>query len=340
MSPIKVGLLGYGMAGRVFHAPLIMTEPRMELVRIGSRTFADKKLPEGVTAGAIDAVIDDPEIDLIVIATPNDSHAPLARRALAAGKHVVVDKPFALSAEEAVSVIEAAREADRLLSVFQNRRWDGGFLTAQMALSKNRLGEVSYAALHFDRYSPVIKNRWREQAVPGSGVLYDLGPHLLDQILCLFGKPDAITATLAAQREGAIVDDFFHITCGFGARQVVAHASALMPDHGPRIALYGDRATLFQYGFDGQEGALKEGRAPDDPGWGETPGSTVIQVGPDGTETELEPRKGAYEAYYANVAAAILDGAPLEVTPDQALTVMQMLDAARLSAETGRRVTL
>lgn len=338
MTPVGVGLLGFGMAGRVFHAPLIQAEPGFQLRKVGSRSFSDKVLPDGVAGVTMEEVIADPQIELIVVATPNDSHAPLALRALEAGKHVAIDKPFALCANEAAEVIALAEKKRRLLSVFQNRRWDGGFLTAQRAMDEGHLGEVSYAAFHFDRFSPQIKDRWREREVPGAGLLYDLGPHLLDQIFCLFGAPDWISATTAKQRKGALVDDFFHVVCGFGPRRVVAHASSLMPDHGPRITLYGDKAALFQYGFDGQEQALKEGQAPGDPGWGETPDGRVVLKVPDGTESVLQPLKGSYENYYANIAAAIRDGTPLEVSPDQALTVMRMLDTARQSAKEGQRV--
>ncbi len=154
MAQIRVGLVGYGNAGRVFHAPLIAAEPRMALQQIGSRSFADKALPEGVTGAQIEDVIDAANIDLIIVATPNDSHASLAKDALRAGKHVVIDKPFALDAEEAQSVVELAVQVGKHAIVFQNRRWDGGFLTSRAALEDGLLGKISYGAFHFDRYSP------------------------------------------------------------------------------------------------------------------------------------------------------------------------------------------
>jgi scyllo-inositol 2-dehydrogenase (NADP+) len=340
MKKVKVGLLGYGNAGRVFHAPLIAAEPQLELYKIGSRDFSDKALPPGVTGAGIDEVIADPEVDLVVVATPNDSHAPLSEQALQAGKHVVVDKPFTLDGDAAARLVQLSETTGKMLSVFQNRRWDGGFLTARDVVERDLLGPISYGAFHFDRYSPVIKDRWREWAGRGAGILYDLGPHLIDQIMVLFGTPDAVTANLARQREGALVDDFFHVVLEFGPTRIVAHASSLMPDHAPRISLFGARATLFQYGFDGQESALKEGTMPGDLNWGVTPGTRVELRDTDGTPRALAVQNGQYEAFYASVAAALLDGAEPPVSAEDALAVMRVMDAARLSGQTGQRVVL
>ncbi|WP_406649869.1 oxidoreductase [Aliisedimentitalea scapharcae] len=340
MSKIKVGLLGYGNAGRVFHAPLIVAEPRLELTRIGSRDFSDKTLPQGATGAPILDVVNDPDIDLVVVATPNDSHASLAELALRAGKHVVVDKPFTLDSGSAARIVQLAEDTGKMLSVFQNRRWDGGYLTARDVVDDGLLGSISYGAFHFDRYSPAIKDRWREWDRPGAGILYDLGPHLVDQIVVLFGMPDAVTANLARQRQGAVVDDFFHIVLEFGPTRIVAHASSLMPDHAPRISLFGARACLFQYGFDGQEDALKRGERPGDPQWGQTPGGRAEIVDMNGERRALKLRDGQYEAFYAGIADAICDGAPLAVTGSQALEVMRVLDAAKISGQTGTRVML
>lgn len=340
MSEIRVGLLGYGNAGRIFHAPLIMSEPRMTLCQIGSRTFSNKALPSGVSGAPIGKVLENPDIDLVVVATPNGSHASLAKQAVLNGKHVVVDKPFALNAEEAAEVVQLADEHQKLLSVFQNRRWDGGFLTARDAMETGELGPVSYGEFHFDRFSPDIKDRWREWDTPGAGILYDLGPHLLDQVYCLFGMPDALTANVARQRPGAIVEDFFHIIHEFGATRVVVHASSLMPDHAPRIALYGERASFFQFGFDGQEEALKAGNCPGSPDWGKTPDGQAYFLDADGSQHDTPLSLGRYEAFYAGIANAIINGTRPDVASSQALDVMRILDAAALSARTGRRIAL
>lgn len=340
MATIKVGLLGYGGAGRIFHGPLITAEPRLQLHRIGSRDFTNKSLPHGVIGAPIAEVIADPDIDLIVIATPNESHAALAEQALHAGKHVVIDKPFALTSDEAASVVATAKLAGKVLSIFQNRRWDGGFLTARKLFDEGHLGPISYGEFHFDRYSPSIKDRWREWEQPGAGILYDLGPHLLDQIMCLFGMPEAVTANVARQRSGAQVDDFFHIILEYGSARVVAHASSLMPDHLPRISLFGENASFFQFGFDGQEAALKRGELPGDTQWGTTPNGAAYLMSADGARTDVPMLPGQYEAFYSNIADAICDGTELAVTDAQALNVMRVLDAAHLSAKSGHRTQL
>lgn len=340
MSKLKVGLLGYGGAGRIFHAPLIAAEPRLHLHRIGSRDFTNKTLPHGVTVAPIAEVIADPEVDLIVIATPNDSHASLAEQALRAGKHVIVDKPFTLNSNEAASVVAMAADTGKVLSIFQNRRWDGGFLTARKVFNDGHLGSINYGEFHFDRYSPAIKNRWREWERPGAGILYDLGPHLIDQIMCLFGNPDAVTTNVAHQRTGAQVEDFFHIILEFGPARIVAHASSLMPDHLPRISLFGEKSSFFQFGFDGQEAALKQGQHPGDEHWGATPNAELYLMDTDGARTDVPILPGQYEAFYENIADAICDGTELAVTGAQALNVMRVLDAAQLSAKSGHRIRL
>ncbi|WP_039018029.1 oxidoreductase [Halocynthiibacter namhaensis] len=338
MTPLKVGLLGFGGAGQVFHAPLIQVEPGLQLCKIGSRNFAGKQLPQGVQGASIQDVIDDPLIDLIVIATPNDSHASLAKLALLAGKHVVVDKPFTVTLSEASELVTLAQEQQRLLSVFHNRRWDGGFITAQKILPD--LGEISFAEFHFDRFSPQIKQRWREEEIEGAGILYDLGPHLLDQIICMFGMPKAVMANLARQRNGAKVDDFFHIMLEYGERRVVAHASSLMRDHAPRIALYGSDASFFQYGLDGQEVALKRGVSPGSRDWGQTLGGYARLMRASGAEEEIPLEAGCYEVFYKNISDEIHHGRSTFVTAEQALDVMHVLIAAQESALAHKRISL
>lgn len=211
--PIHVALIGYGLAGKVFHAPVIQAVPGLRLVTIQSsqpqKVRAD--CPEVWVSASFEEVIQAPQIDLVVIATPNHTHFELARRALEAGKHVVVDKPFTLWAQEARALAELAQAQKRLLSVFQNRRWDGDFLSLQRVLEAGTLGEVVYFESHFDRYRPAVQPRWREQAGPGSGIWYDLGPHLADQALLLFGWPQAVFADIAFQRLGAEAPDYFHV---------------------------------------------------------------------------------------------------------------------------------
>jgi scyllo-inositol 2-dehydrogenase (NADP+) len=340
MTQIQVGLLGFGLAGSVFHAPLIQACEGLHLAAVGSRSFEGKQLPAGVRGASIDAVLADPAIELIVVATPNDSHAALARQALAAGKHVVIDKPFVLRAADAEALIALARTQNRCLSVFHNRRWDADFLTAQQVIADGNLGAISYAEFHFDRYRPQLKARWREQPGEGAGVLYDLGPHLIDQACCLFGLPRAVTADVLAQRPGAQVDDYFHLLLDYGSTRVVLHASSLMPAHGPRIALYGERASFRHFGLDSQEDDLKAGLRPDGESWGRMREARAELLSHDGEVTVFDTLCGRYQDYYAGIVRAVRTGAEPPVTATQALDVMRVLEAAMRSSAERRTVLL
>jgi len=340
MSQIAVGLLDFGLAGSVFHAPLIRACEGLQLAAIGSRGFEGKRVPEGVRCANVDAVMGDPDIELVVVATPNDSHAALARQALAAGKHVVIDKPFVLRAADAEALIALARTQNRCLSVFHNRRWDADFLTAQQVIADGNLGAMSYAEFHFDRYRPQLKARWREQPGEGAGVLYDLGPHLIDQACCLFGLPRAVTADVLAQRPGAQVDDYFHLLLDYGSTRVVLHASSLMPAHGPRIALYGERASFRHFGLDSQEDDLKAGLRPDGESWGRMREACAELVSHDGHVTPVETLRGRYPAFYDGMVEAILYGASPQVPAEEALDVSRVLDAALRSSAERRTVML
>ncbi len=340
MLQIQVGLLGFGLAGSVFHAPLIQACEGLRLAAVGSRSFEGKQVPAGVQCAGVDEVLRDPGIELIVVATPNDSHASLARQALAAGKHVVVDKPFVLRAADAESLIALARENDRCLSVFHNRRWDADFLTAQQVIKDGRLGPISYAEFHFDRYRPLLKPRWREQPGEGAGVLYDLGSHLIDQACCLFGLPRAVTADVLAQRPGAEVDDYFHLVLDYGTARVVLHASSLMHAHGPRIALYGETADFRHFGLDSQEADLKAGRRPGSEDWGRMRDARAELLAHDGEAIAIESLCGRYQDFYTGIVHAIRTGAAPPVPAEDALGVSRVLEAALRSSAERRTVDL
>ena len=208
---INAALVGYGFAGQTFHAPFLTSTPGLALRWVVSRDAAkvQAELP-GCRVGSLDEVLADSTVDLVVIATPNDTHAPIARQALLAGKHVVIDKPFALDLVEAEALVELAEKQQRLLSIFHNRRWDGDFLTVRRLLAEGALGQVAQFESHFDRYRPEVRQRWREAGGPGSGLWFDLGPHILDQSLQLFGQPDWLQADRAQQRPAALADAGLH----------------------------------------------------------------------------------------------------------------------------------
>ena len=339
MSQIKVGLIGFGLAGSVFHAPLIAAEPRMRLTAAATSRKLPEEFASAKTFASAEEMIASPDIDLVVIASPNTSHAPLARASLMTGKHVVIDKPFALNTREAQSLVDLAQLKGKMLTVFQNRRWDGNFLTVQSLLGEGAIGDVRYCEIHYDRFQPSPKVGWRETRNPGAGILYDLGPHLMDQALCLFGKPKRISADVTAQRDGVLVDDYFHIVLTYCDMRVVVHASTLVAKAGPRFVAHGTTGSLYQYGMDEQEPQLAKGMRPGDAGWGDAPEVTVEISGRTSTRA-VTPKPGAYECFYRAVADTILGQAPPPVTTDEALVLMSMLDAARQSAVEGRRIAI
>ena len=310
---IRVALLGRGMAGTVFHAPLVRALPELELA---------------IVAGSADsaAAIASPDIDLVVIATPNLTHVPLARAALEAGKHVVVDKPFATDVAGADALIELAAARGRMLTVFHNRRWDGDFLTVRQLIGSGRLGEVLLFEAHWDRFRPVPRAGWRETADEGSGLLWDLGPHLIDQALLLFGQPDSVSADVASQREGAAVDDYFALTLHYGRRRVVLSASSLVAQARPRFAVHGTGGSYVKHGLDPQEEALKAGATA--PATGD-PRQDGILTGADGGCESVPTLPGRYLAFYEGVVEAMAGRAAPPVAPADAREGLRIIAKAR-----------
>ncbi|UYK81541.1 oxidoreductase [Xanthomonas sacchari] len=345
MPDFNLALLGFGYVGRTFHAPLIAHTPGLHLHTVVSRQAeaVNAAWPQArVVADAAQAFAD-PRIDAVVIATPNQTHAPLALAALAQGKHVLVDKPFTLDVAEAQQVLAQAQRADRIVSVFQNRRWDGDFLGVRALLEAGTLGEIAEFHSHFDRHRPQVGDRWREHALPGSGLWFDLGPHLLDQALQLFGPPQALQADLALQRPGAQTVDYVHAVLRYPRLRVVLHAGSLVAANGLRFAVHGSGGSYVKHGLDTQEAQLRAGVAPGAPGWGEDPLPGQLRlVGADGTHAvqTLPAPRGDYRDCYAAFREAIAGRAPAPVDAAQALAVMRLLEAGVRSAASGCSVTL
>jgi predicted dehydrogenase len=337
--PLNVALIGYGYAGRTFHAPLIHAEPRLRLHTIvsskGEQLLAEQPGVQVVSDTA--QALANPAIDLVVIASPNDCHYPQAEAALRAGKHVVVDKPFTTTLDEARQLQVLASHHQRLLSVFHNRRWDADFLTLRQLLDSGRLGQISLFESRFERYRPQVQARWRESAVAGGGLWYDLGPHLLDQALQLFGMPHALHADLAAQRSGAVATDYFHVSLHYPHLRVLLSASCLVSGGSPRFAVHGTQGSYVKYGLDTQESQLKRGEKPGCAGWGHDPQPGLHYVQQDGQPSSraVAMQPGDYRHYYAGVAAAILDDAANPVPASQAIDVMQLIELANASATQG-----
>jgi scyllo-inositol 2-dehydrogenase (NADP+) len=326
---IRVGIAGYGLAGSVFHAPLIRAHRQMEIAAI----FTSRDIPARVQS--LDALIECS--DLIVVASPNTTHFEIASKALDAGRHVVVDKPFALSVEQADTLIALASSKKRVLSAFHNRRWDCDFLTVRELLP--RLGDVMLFEASWDRFRPQIKQSWREVPEPGSGLLSDLGPHLVDQALQLFGMPNFIDADIIAQRRDAQVDDYFDLTLHYGSARVSLRSSTLVAAPRPRFALHGSSGSFVKYGLDPQEAQLKSGLGPGSKGFGIDPVEGTL-TDAQGRSEKVTNRPGNYFAFYEAIAEAILTGAPVPVTAHDARDGLLLIDLARRASEQGRRLAI
>jgi scyllo-inositol 2-dehydrogenase (NADP+) len=335
---IRTGLIGYGLAGAVFHAPLIQASPQLSLVAVATRRPVPSDL---VAVPDADALITDPAVDLVVVATPNTTHFPLARAALEAGKHVVIDKPFATSVGQADELIALAATHGRCLAAFHNRRWDSDFLTVRGLMESGRLGDILLCEMHWDRFRLGLRPGWKDGADAGTGLLYDLGSHLVDQALLLFGAPEAVSGDLAAQRAGAVVEDYFALTLQYGRRRVLLSASTLIAEPRPRFALHGTGGSFVKQGLDSQEEQLKSGLRPGAPGYGEESARRRgIVTLPDGGRQRIATETGRYVDFYDGVAAAIADGAPVPVDPADARLGLVVIEAARRSAVEGRVVSL
>jgi len=344
---LRVGLVGYGFAGQTFHAPVLAAVPGLELDVVASsqpeKVLAD--WPQARVVPDVRALLAaEPQVDLVVVATPNEAHFPVAKAALAAGRHVVVDKPFTLDAGEAKELTDLARVRGRIVSVYQNRRFDSDFLTLRQLLAEGQLGRAVYFESHFDRYRPDVRVRWREQKVPGAGLWVDLGSHLMDQAVQLFGKPDTLQLDTAALREGALVEDYFHAVLRWeqgphAPLRAVLHATTLAADAAPRYILHGTRGSYVKHGVDPQEDALRTGARPGGEGWGaDSDDGLLTLIGDSGQpESRTVPTlAGDYTRFYTAVRDAIVGTGPAPVTPEQAVQLMELLDLGRRSAEEGR----
>lgn len=340
---INVGLVGYGLAGSAFHAPLIGSIPQLRLSKVvtSRRDQVATDLPGVAAVPDLKEVLDDPFVDLLVIASPSTHHFEHATAALLAGKHVVVDKPLATTAREADELIALAESQGLILSVFQNRRWDGDYLTARHCIEQGWLGKVFHYEVHFDRFRPQIKAGWREEPQPGSGILYDLGAHLIDQSLQLFGMPRAVTADIIAQRAGAKVEDYFHLVLDYAPLRVILHAATLVPHPGPRFTVHGDGGSFLKSGLDGQEDALKQGLRPGDQQWGADQREYYGDLTPaGGTTRKVESLRGSYEKYYELLAACLLTGTPPPVDAHDSRNGLIVIEAAQRSAAERRTVDI
>jgi scyllo-inositol 2-dehydrogenase (NADP+) len=346
---VHVGLIGYGIGGQVFHAPILTAVEGLVLKKIrAARTeqikLANERYPEAETVADADDIIGDPAIDLIVIASPNTVHLPMAKQALQAGKHVVVDKPFTITSAEGDELIALAAKKQKVLSVFQSRRFDSDFRTIQQVIKTGLLGNLVEMESRYDRFRNFLKpNAWREEDIPGSGLLYDLGSHLIDQALTLFGLPGSVTAFILKQRKGTKVDDNFELLLHYPDIKVTLKSGMLVREPLQRFVLFGEEGSFIKKGMDVQEEALKMGLTPKTTqNWGveseEIWGTIYSKVNGIQINGKVESSTGDYRIFYENIYAAITRGVSLLVTAEEARNVIRIIELAQRSAKEKRTI--
>ncbi len=339
MKRITVGLVGYGLSGAIFHTPIIRTIQELVITKVASSNSlkVHKDLPDVSVVADPEKIFGDGGIDLVVICTPNHTHYELARMALLAGKHVVVEKPFVKSSAEADALIQLADERHLLLSVYQNRRWDNDFLTVKRCIESGLLGRIHTYEVHFDRYRPLTKN---EPDRPGSsnwGILYGLGPHLIDQALCLFGSPTTVAADIYTYRSGINAADYFHIVLGYDRLRILLHSGSMVKRPGPRYQVHGDKGSVIKFGMDSQEVLLRQGKDPTDPLWGrdvpEWHAELTTEI--DGLPIigKIETVKGAWEFYYQSIVTTLTAGGAPPVLAKEAKNTIKVIEQAIQSNE-------
>lgn len=335
---LRVGLVGYGMSGQVFHAPFLHVSPHYELVAVVERNqqLAVQRYPYVQTERSIQALLKRKDIDLVVITTPNETHYPYTEAALMANKHVVLEKPFANTTAEAMHLVELSKNADNKLSVYQNRRYVGDFKTIRSLLKQGLIGQVHEYLCHFDRYrtEPREGNAWREKPLPGSGVLFDLGSHLIDQALCLFGLPKYITAHLKMQRPFSVVDDYFDLRLEYAnGTTAILKSSMLVREMGPRYAIHGTLGSYLKYGDDPQEALLRQGHLPVGSQWGRRAYHAARHIAHTAPQWHRKARNDTYPAgnygeYYQNLYAALVQGAPLREKAEHGYNTIRIIELA------------
>jgi scyllo-inositol 2-dehydrogenase (NADP+) len=347
MNPIKTALLSYGMSGEIFHAPLLSVEPGFELTTVVQRSSdkAKKRYPNIKIARHVSEIFDDHSIELIIVNTPNESHYQFATQALEAGKHVVVEKPFTVTTQEADGLMELARKKNKILTVFQNRRWDGDFLTVKSVVENKMVGKAVEFELHYDRYRNYIEaNTWKEEQGPGSGILFNLGSHMLDQVLALFGMPLELDARVGIQRPNGKVEDYYDVRMKYKDFHAIVKSSYLVREATPRYILHGTDGSFIKYGIDPQEQALKEGKTPGIAGWGtegkEWWGKLNSTIGGLHVEGLIETIPGTYTQFYKTLYESIRNGKPLSVKPEESKDVIRLIEACYESNQSRKAVKI
>ncbi|MBB5211983.1 oxidoreductase [Microbulbifer hydrolyticus] len=341
-AEIKTAIIGYGFSATTFHLPFILSQEPFRFTAVSTSKGAQVKeqYPQVEVYAEAEALLTESDADLVIITAPNNVHFPLAKLALQQGKHVVLEKPFVTRVEQGEELITLAEKQGLVLSVYHNRRWDGDFLTVQKLIADGRLGPVRYFESHFDRFRPEVRKRWRESAVEGGGILFDLAPHLLDQALQLFGPPTAITARVHTLRTQAEADDFFHITLHYPERLAILRSSPFCAAPNLRFEVQGETGSYVKHGLDPQEERLKSGLQPINEGWAQENAEQYGHLYTADGAAALTTETGGYQHYYQQLASAILDGGEVPVSAEQALWNIRLIHLALQSSASGQTVAL
>ena len=344
---IKTALASFGMSGQVFHGPLLKINPGFEVVQVleRSKNLSEKLFPEAEIVRDFDRILNNQEVELVVVNTPDWLHFDMTKQAINAGKHVVVEKPVTLLSEKAEELLELARKKGVLFTVFQNRRWDNDFLTVQKVIESGNLGRLIEFESHFDRYRTFIKpNTWKEEGDEYAGVLHNLGSHMVDQAYVLFGMPKAVNAYLKIVRRGGKVADYYDIRLEYEKFSAILKCSYLVKDPGPRYSIFGEYGTFHKWGIDNQEENLKAGNLPEGDEWGTEPekewGTLVYEK--DGLEFSgrVQTIAGNYTAFYNNVFDTLRKGADFAVKPEETIDVLKILEACLASNKKRKTIEL
>jgi len=345
--PIKTALATFGMSSKVFHGPLLKVNKGFEVSAVleRSKELSRELFPETSIVRNFEDILKNPEVELVIINTPDELHYEMSKVALLAGKHVVVEKPMTQNSGEAEELITLAKSKGVIFTVFQNRRWDADFRTVKKVVEEAKFGRLVEFESHFDRYRTYIApNTWKEIGNEYVGVLYNLGSHMIDQIFVLFGRPEAVTAHLQVVRSGGVVNDYYDIRLQYKGFAAILKCSYLVKDPGPRYTIHGEYGTFYKYGIDNQEALMKAGNLPQGEDWGlEDPefwGTLVYEENGEDVEELVETVPGNYNLFYDNLFDAVRNGKELAVKPEEALEVLKILEACLLSNREKRTVFL
>ena len=333
---LNVGLIGFGLSGRYFHSPFLSTNPGFKIKTVveRSKNEAQEFDPNIGYARSVEELLSDESIDVVFICTPNETHFPYAMDALENGKHVVIEKPFAATEEEARQLVAVAAEKGLILTAYQNRRWDSDFLTIKKLIAEDKLGDIVEYECRYDRFRPVVPTEsWKEKSVPVGGNLYNLGPHLIDQALMLFGEPETVTAEIRSVRPNSEIDDYFDVRLGYADKLVIVKSSLMVYENFLRYHLHGTKGSFIKGGLDPQEETLRKNVLPTEKPWGVEPENRWGKLYSEDFTGVVESEAGDYAPFYQNIYDAIVDGAELAVKPEEIIRTTRVIDLAFQSSK-------